>query len=100
MLGVLTGKIFPKKRKKKMAKRLGQPEKPIRVRLVVDDALLMQIEQLAAKCRLSVSSFARVVMTDAVAHPERAGDWKAIADKIAASVDPAKKPGRKKQPKE
>lgn len=75
--------------------RLPQPQEPKTVRLVVDDSELGPIGVAAAKCRLSVASYARALVVASCEHPEWAKVIVATAERIAAQAPPdRRKPGR------
>lgn len=84
-----------------MAKRLPQPADAKRVRLVVSDDELRELERMAFETRLSVASFTRALVVFAAAEwPANQKAVTATAERIAAAapVDQPK-PGRPKKPK-
>lgn len=79
-----------------MGKRLPRPTDGINWGVLVSQAEARAIEDLAHGQRLSVASFLRVLVADAIKHPERAKAWETVATELAAGTpeDPPKKPGR------
>lgn len=84
-----------------MAKRLPRPADSVRVRLELSADELRLVEDAAHLCRLSVASFVRVALLDAVGDPSRVDAWRAVAERLAAGDErnPPKRPGRPKKPK-
>lgn len=80
--------------------RLPQPQSPRTVRLVVDDAELGPIGVAAAKCRLSVASYARALIVASCDHPEWAKVILATAARLQAESPPDRpRPGRPRKEK-
>jgi len=80
-----------------MAKRLPRPTKPVRPRCEIEDAEQQQLEELAAQCRLSLTSFIRVVLVESAAHPERLDAWRGVADRLRQVPEGRRAPGRPKK---
>lgn len=85
-----------KERAPTVAKRLPRPTDAEIVNVPLTAAELRRLEDAAHLCRLSVASFLRVLVVEAVDHPERQAAWTAVANKLAAGTpgDPPKKRGR------